>query len=181
MSKVYETGKIYKICKYPPYRGGSNPEINADTYRIMDLKNPSVFNHKKAVVYYGNKLNDGFGRISSFLKTKELQVAIVPSSKEGKISEGLEGALSCVDKVNIVYDRDFLVRGHDVPTAHEGGDRSIEKHLNSVSVVKRPDPDIPLILLDDVTTSGNSLHACREILEKAGVKEVYMVAIGHTV
>ena len=182
MTKIYAVGQIYKICEYEPYRkqGEKNPNVNQDTFRIMDLKNPDARNHTASVAYYGEKLNGGFGQLSSFLKTTNLQVAIVPSSKQEKVSPGLESLLGTVNKANIIYNRDFLVRSYDVPAAHEGGDRSVEKHTKSIEVRCQPNPDVPLILLDDVTTTGNSLEACRAILAKAGITNVYMVAIGHT-
>jgi predicted amidophosphoribosyltransferase len=53
--------------------------------------------------------------------------------------------------------------------------------LDSIKVVK---PDLikgrRVLLLDDVKTSGNSLIACKELLLKAGAKEVVMVALGRT-
>jgi hypothetical protein len=180
MTKVYTIGRIYSICDYPPYRGGTNPKINPDTYRIMDFKNPDHHKHKSTVSHFGKLLNGGFERIAIYLETKDLQVAIVPSSKKGKISKGLEGVIECVSNARLTYNRDFLVRINDVPAAHEGGDRSIEKHYKSIVVKCIPNPNVPLILLDDVTTTGNSLEACRAILEKVGVKQVFMVAIGRT-
>lgn len=183
MANVYNIGTIYRVCEYHPYRrcGERNPDCNDDTYRIMDLKNPDAAKHKIAIAHYTQLLDDGFGRIANFLQTPYLQVAIVPSSKKGKVSQGLESILSQITKTTIIYDRDFLVRDCDVPSAHEGGDRSIEKHINSISVKRIPNTEIPLILLDDVTTSGNSLKSCKTILEKAGINNIYMVAIGSTV
>lgn len=40
--------------------------------------------------------------------------------------------------------------------------------------------DVKVILIDDVATSGNSLRACRDILKKRDVGEVYMIALGRT-
>ncbi len=43
-----------------------------------------------------------------------------------------------------------------------------------------PMNDLRVLLIDDVTTSGNSLRACRDILLQNGAKKVYMLALGRT-
>lgn len=39
---------------------------------------------------------------------------------------------------------------------------------------------VRVLLMDDVTTSGNSLRACRDILKRYDVEKVYMLALGKT-
>lgn len=63
-----------------------------------------------------------------------------------------------------------------------GGDRSAEVHFNSIEV----DPVVDIrgetfLLLDDITTSGNSLYACKRILLNHGASKVEMMALGKTV
>ena len=183
MAKEYFNDKIYKLCDYPPYRrlGADNPDRNKDTYRIMDLKNPKAVNHGDAVKHFGKNFSAGLKKLTESIKTDKLQVSIVPSSKKGKRSTGLEAIIDMVEDLNVIYDPQFLNRDEDVPAAHEGGDRSIEKHIKSISVRRVPDPDIPMLILDDVTTTGNSLEACDKILSMKGVKTIYKVAIGKTV
>lgn len=180
MASQYIKEQIYHIHEYHPYRGGSNPRADKNTKRIMDIKNPDSYNFIKSTNSYGELFKQGTGRILDFLNVPVIQVAIVPSSKEGKVSIGLERIINHV-KGTVIYDPDFLVRKYDVPTAHEGGDRSFQKHIDSIEIRVLPNPRIPLILLDDVTTTGNSLNACKKILNDSGIKEVYMVAIGRTV
>ncbi|MGF1804188.1 hypothetical protein L4C31_02910 [Aliivibrio sifiae] len=182
-AKIYEEGVIYSSVDYNPYwkDGEHNPAKNADTYHIMNLKSPTERNHGVAVKYFGDKFDAGTHRVLNFLKTDTVQVAIVPSSKKGKISQGLEGVIGHVKDAKLLYNRDFLKRTVDIPAAHEGGERSTQKHLDTIEVRVQPDVDIPLILLDDVATTGTSLEACKQILDAAGVKQVYMVALGKTV
>ncbi|HDY7851893.1 TPA: hypothetical protein RQK38_000524 [Vibrio vulnificus] len=182
-AKNYEQGVIYSLVDYNTYwkDGEHNPARNADTYHIMDLKSPTERNHGVAVKYFGEKFHAGTHRLLDFLQTDTVQLAIVPSSKNGKVAEGLEGVIGHVKDANLLYNRNFLVRTKDIPAAHEGGERSTQKHLDTIEVQVQPNPDIPLILLDDVTTTGTSLDACKQILDAAGVKQVYMVALGRTV
>ena len=43
--------------------------------------------------------------------------------------------------------------------------------------------NIAYVVLDDITTTGNSMRACNELLLQAGVKEenIYNIALGATV
>ncbi len=181
VAKKYKEDQIYSICDYPPYRGGSNPGINVDTYKIMDLKSSSAPKHNAVVIEFGKRLNDGTKRLADSLGLDRLQVAIVPSSEKEKVSVGLESMLNHVQDVNIIYNTKYLVRNVTVPKAHLGGGRSYQRNIDSISVHVKPIPNIPLLLIDDVSTSGNSLNSCREILLNSGVKHVYMVTIGRTV
>ena len=38
-----------------------------------------------------------------------------------------------------------------------------------------------ILLMDDVTTTGNSLYACKEILMEKGAKQVEMFALGKAI
>lgn len=63
-----------------------------------------------------------------------------------------------------------------------GGDRSKYLHLQSIEVVDDIDMSQDIILLmDDVTTTGNSLYACKEILLNHGAKNVEMFALGKAI
>ena len=65
-----------------------------------------------------------------------------------------------------------------------GGDRSIKSHLNTIKVSKRiPDMLDGAIIIDDITTTGNIFHACRELLVDQGIPymNIYCFAVGGTV
>ena len=38
-----------------------------------------------------------------------------------------------------------------------------------------------ILLMDDVTTTGNSLYACKEVLMEKGAKQVEMFALGKAI
>ena len=62
------------------------------------------------------------------------------------------------------------------------GDRSPEVHFGSIEVRNKELIDQKnILLIDDVTTSGNSLKACRELLLRGGAYRVKMLALGKTV
>lgn len=74
-----------------------------------------------------------------------------------------------------------LVRTQKHEKLAHGGDRSKDSHIKSMeirnaSLIKGKN----VLLLDDVTTSGNSLEAGCELLLKAGEQSVRRAAIGKT-
>ena len=71
----------------------------------------------------------------------------------------------------------YLIRKEDIKAQKEQGRRYKETHLNSISVNGNV-LDKKIILIDDITTSGSSLLACKEILLKKGAKEVICFAFG---
>lgn len=81
-----------------------------------------------------------------------------------------------VDKV------DYLLRSKSINKLVSGGDRDLSIHLESI----RPNEEMSIsgdvvLLVDDVTTSGASLQACKEILLKNGAERVAMLALGKSI
>ena len=83
-------------------------------------------------------------------------------------------------------DEDLLKRVKNVPTAHLCECRaSFEEHIDSIMCMRDnlSNENIAYIILDDITTTGNSMRACNEILLQSGVKmeNIYNIALGATV
>ncbi len=75
----------------------------------------------------------------------------------------------------------FLVRQSGIKKLAEGGDRRKEVHFNSIKVADGMSVmGEDVLLLDDITTSGNSILACRDILFANGARKVEMLALGRT-
>ena len=63
-----------------------------------------------------------------------------------------------------------------------GCNRDKDIHMKTISAVQDIDISGDIVLLmDDVTTTGNSLYACKEILLEQGAKTVKMFALGKAV
>lgn len=80
---------------------------------------------------------------------------------------------------------DLLIRNKSVPSSKEG-DRTLKKHKNSIIFNEEKDLsnlNIGFIILDDITTSGNSMYACRDILIENGLenRDIISLAIARTV
>ena len=80
---------------------------------------------------------------------------------------------------NIYNYSDLLIRNKTVESS-KSGNRSIEKHLNSIIYNEIHNPsqmNVGLIILDDITTSGNTMKACRDILIENGHKNKDIVSL----
>lgn len=80
---------------------------------------------------------------------------------------------------------DLLIRNKSVPSSKEGN-RTIKKHKDSIIFNKEKElsnSNMGFIILDDITTSGNSMYACRDILIENGIanKDIISLAIARTV
>jgi len=76
---------------------------------------------------------------------------------------------------------DALMRTKDIEKLAHGGGRGRGVHLDSIAVNPHvPVADEVVLVVDDVTTSGGSLYACRELLLKSGAKRVALLALGQT-
>lgn len=109
-------------------------------------------------------------------QTKKSIVAIKKGKEEGKYKYDFE----------ILDYSDLLIRNKSVKSSSKGGGRSLEKHYNSIIFnkdKKLSDMKLGYILLDDVTTSGNIMYACRDILINNGFenKDIISLTIARTV
>ena len=74
-----------------------------------------------------------------------------------------------------------LQRVKTAQKSHRGNDRSEQKHLESIEICDvEKIADRPVLLLDDVVTTGSSLAACKQILLNNGAKDVECLALGRT-
>ena len=112
----------------------------------------------------------------------DVTICVVPSSNADKKELGigkLGEMLAANGRNNKVY---FLRRDYSIDKLATGGDRKKEVHMKSISAVE--DLDITgdiVLLMDDVTTTGNSLYACKEILMQCGALNVEMFALGKAI
>lgn len=87
--------------------------------------------------------------------------------------------LAADGRKNKVY---YLQRTKSIDKLAYGGCRDRQVHMKTISTLDSIDINGDIILLmDDVTTTGNSLYACREILMEKGAKTVKMFALGKAV
>ena len=82
---------------------------------------------------------------------------------------------------NIRNSRNPLLRHTTIEKLSHGGDRDEQVHLDSIRVVGNFIPKgAKVLLIDDVTTTNNSMNACAELLYDAGAGLVVKVALAKT-
>lgn len=157
-----------------------NPKSNKFTKLILDIKMPECRNHTRAVQVFGFRLLSELEDIIS--TTEPIYYAIVPSHEAGKDSEGLRAIIRHIKaKYNIKNSANPLSRIKTVAKLASGGDRDINIHLKSIIVNKTHiEKGCKILLLDDVTTTQNSLKACAQLLYDAGAEIVIKYALGKT-
>lgn len=169
------TGQIVVYSNYHKYwldreRRIKNPLFDVFSGKILDLKEKKP----EAVQYFYRILNEEIN--------KDVTICVVPSSdSEKKVTGiGLLGERLAQDgRRDKVY---YLVRSQKIDKLATGGARNKEVHMQSISTVTDMDVKNDIILLmDDVTTTGNSLYACREILLQHGADVVEMFALGKAI
>ena len=147
-----------------------NPYFDVFSGRILDLKEGK----QSAVKYFYNLINEEI--------CKDVTICVVPSSDADKKESGIGmlGEMLAADgRKNKVY---YLQRTKSIDKLAYGGCRDRQVHMKTISTVDSINVDGDIILLmDDVTTTGNSLYACREILMEKGAKTVKMFALGKAV
>lgn len=169
------TGEIVVYSNYHKYwldweRKIKNPLFDVFSSKILDLKEGKM----SAINYFYNLIN---AEICS-----GVTICIVPSSNSEKKITGMSllgERLAQNNRINKVY---FLTRKYSINKLATGGIRSKEVHMQSIDTLDSIDISQDVILLmDDVTTTGNSLYACKEILMNRGAKEVEMFALGKAI
>lgn len=169
------TGDIVVYSNYHKYwldkeRKIKNPLFDVFSSKILDLKEgkPSAIN------YFYNLIN---AEICS-----GVTICVVPSSNSEEKITGMSmlgEKLAENNRLNKVY---YLTRNQSIDKLATGGIRSKEIHMQSIKTIDDLDISHDIILLmDDVTTIGNSLYACKEILINRGAKEVEMFALGKAI
>ena len=155
---------------------------------IMGLKRFSQVEYKK--------LKNIF--ISNFLKKFDNDlldydiIVCVPSHCMGNYNDNsLARMIEEISKIHIYVNgkkkiytdgSQYLLRYKTVPEQKTQKKRYEGTHLDSVKLKENINiSGKNIILIDDITTSGSSLRACKEILEDAGANKVICFAFGKTV
>lgn len=169
---------IDEYYKYWIYEDGEkfiNPEFSNECGGyILEVKNGKV----SGINYYEKRLVEIF----SEMDITESYIVIVPSSKKDTLNDGMYKLINkVVENLPTVKFLKCLNRKYTIEKLATGGNRSIKVHLNSVELCGDRDSinGTKIYLIDDIMTTGNSLLACKKILEDAGA-EVVCIALGKT-
>lgn len=167
----YDENKVVNAFGvYHPYHNRNNPKFDDFSREILKVKNMDGWVIKEVYHALDEWFTDGF------------PIVTVPSHDPEKKDSGIKmiARLLCSNGKRIDAT-ECLVRKYKIDKAAHGGNRSILLHKNSIAL-QSPELIIgkDILLLDDVTTTNNSLIACRDILLNAGAKSVHPYALAQT-
>lgn len=169
------TGEIVVYSNYHKYwldkeRKIKNPLFDVFSGKILDLKEGKA----SAIRYFYNLIDAEI--------CKGITVCAVPSSDSSKVVTGIGMLAEMLAQNGRVDKAYFLRRNRDIDKLAWGDRRDQQIHMQSISTMQEMEITGDIVLLmDDVTTTGNSLYACREILLQAGADHVEMFALGKAI
>ena len=175
--KQHENEEIISYGDYKPYgwhkhvEGGDSSNYPEHSRRILDVKEGKP----RGVEHFARLLGDDLSEIDGFA------IAVVPSHDPNSHTSGLRQIAAKLATGKRTDASGCLIRTAKINKLAHGGDRNIDIHLQTIRV------DNPekirgrhVLLIDDVTKSGNSLRASSRLLYEAGAKFVQCVALGRT-
>ena len=192
---------VYYLKEYVPEdkRKNYSKELVDYSKRLIGYKRDM---DDSSVELFTHDLTEFISLISNnkFSNDTKLALIAVPSSKVHKTKSSIKKSIDIIEKWyesgdlksifkcenEILNYKDLLKRVHDVPTAHLGeGRASCDEHVNSIKCMHEDlsNEDIVYLILDDITTTGETMKACNEILLNYGVnvENIYNIALGATV
>lgn len=187
--EVYGPSGRYRciaLYKYYPYWIDKQARLKNDKFDkasgfILSLKTPSNRDFQAAVAHFGKVLTQAFGLLGNM---GTADVIVVPSSKAGRVSDGLERVVkkACDADKRLRYRPGAIRRIKDIDKLANGGNRSVDVHYNSLEYKQTSKSSSVIILVDDVSTTGNSLIACAELVKanQPGVTDIIGFVLGKT-
>lgn len=168
---------ILYLYDYYPVR---YEEHNGVSERILAFKNGD----DAAVRQFADEMKEAMDdKYRGYMeKLSNTVVCVMPSHEAGQYSKGLTRLAAYLSFTYGMIDAEHLIKRkitHDKIST--GGDRSVQKQLETLEVstdyiIAGKD----VIVLDDVTTTGNSIEAVRRLLRKYNVGKIYAQTLGKT-
>lgn len=171
---VSENGQVVLCGFYHRYWNTDrtrNQAFDMFSGRILDVKDKK----EKGISYFFQQLDEEI--------CKGVAICVVPSYTEGSRNDsGIAELARRLARSGRVDKVDFLLRTKTIDKLAHGGSRDIKAQLDSIGVNPNMSVEGDVVLIvDDVTTSGASLEACKKILLENGARRVAMLALGQSV
>ena len=156
----------------------SKDDFTDELFRIKNMSEDAIIKYVHQVLSLLK-----FKTYQKYLKNSV--ICVVPSSNKEKTMTGIiKFAEYLLKKSSLFIDGIHLLnRSETIPANSTSNQRaSTEDHLRTINV-ERQDviKNKTCFLIDDISTTGISLKACKSILKKSGATEVITMSLGQTV
>jgi len=170
------------LYDYHQWDNGNNPRIDKITNTLLNLKcnKPARANSRNSSINFFSKVvTSQFGRI---LEGSPRSFCIVPSHAAYMLGYGLMAVMDNIQENFSFSNTDNLLsRTETIDKLSEGGCRDIQLHQDTIAVVNPEFVEGHVIyLFDDISSTGNSLQASKNLLLEAGASKVVMISFGQT-
>lgn len=164
-----------------PYYPKKYLEHKGISQSIIEFKKGSQSQINKFTQEMKEALLERVGNEAS--KLKGICLVVMPSHSAEKWNYALlQMAGKLCEELNMLGYLYALKREVEHDKLSIGGDRSFISHINTIRLNSGYDvKGKQIVVLDDITTTGNSLLASAQILLNAGAKRVRAIAIGKTI
>jgi phosphoribosylpyrophosphate synthetase len=179
--QTLDNSNILSLYDYHPWHDTAN--IDFVTHTLLNLKKNNE-SDKRARLHSINFLTKALRKsLIPVINLENIACAVVPKSTKDEVSTGMLHLLFVLqDEIGFKNSVNPLDRITTIPKAATGGPRSTKLHKKTIIVNDKKIVDnMNVLLFDDVTTTGRSLVACKELLIEAGANQVFMIAIGQSV
>ncbi|MDR7273132.1 putative amidophosphoribosyltransferase [Pelomonas saccharophila] len=153
--------------------------------RILSVKNAGHPQHRRNVLHFADWIED---HISELDLDRPLELVVVPSCMANAVGAGLDAIATEVARrmKQVRYRKGSLRRTKSIPKLSAGGNRSLAVHRGSMEFRAAPTAPRVVVILDDVSTTGNSLIAAADKVRALGSDYYYAtsveaIALGKTV
>lgn len=171
----YKNVPIYAVGNYIPKKSGSQNDFSR---QVIEFKNGK----STAITFFSREVYRLIGEAG--IINHSLYLATVPSSTAGKAHAGFGEMIKLLSQhLNIKNTGNLIIRVQSKEPAHKGGSRSKALARNTSKVPLEIAKQISgqnVILLDDVTTTTQSLQVGIEQLQATGAKVIMAIAMGRT-
>jgi predicted amidophosphoribosyltransferase len=161
------------VAPYHPWKlqGQRNPAFDGHSGLCLSLKTPGNRDHQKAVNYFTRLLVDHFKAHKGQFRA---ELIAVPSHTANGHSAGLRSVIDAVCKADnrLSHRPGALTRVRTIEKLAAGGNRSMAVHYQSMQYDDGRSSPLTKIIIDDVTTTGNSLEAAVTLVRVAAPRAV---------
>lgn len=194
--------EVYYLHEYIPKKNWNEYDLNSIemSKKLLEYKND---NNDDTFNLFTIELMEAIAYLSNNVMGNEVEnialVPVPPSKVYKHESNTIRKSINCINKLYELGNRsslfgcskkfvnhiDLLKRVWDVPTSHLERRPHRNEHIKSIECSKNnlSKEYVTFILIDDITTTGNIMNVCQQILIKhwAVKRYIYKLAIAETI